>query len=457
MLDGIRYAVIWLPLLAACAVGDVSYPANDSSGSHDRSISSAEFSGWPDSALDRPPGSRDWGAEMGAGKDSLAAADGARDGQSDGATVARDLKAEPFPDRGAADQGLADLNTPDLAPYTGPNIGALCTSSAECTKGAACLLSVRGQAMCTMTCTPDNAATAANEDSCVDRGRHICGTVSLVSGGDANYCLRRCQPRSDGNDCDPPFACEVSSGTIAGRLGSGVCMTLACKGPADCPVFTAKSCVASSGLGCEVSQGERCLAESTGARCVVGGVCNASSGLCEGHEKGLSGAKIGDPCDADVECGNHMYCLRERGTGSAIRWRNGYCAIFGCEFGASVAAFACPAGSSCNRAFVGPNGVCQRSCTLGDAGSCRGYGHDQLGDYECYAWNRLMSGGQAIAQTPVCDTPLGCDVLQDNCNALGDGTNSSAMGCRDHQNLTLSDPRDPAGLCLDNSAAGPIP
>lgn len=139
----------------------------------------------------------------------------------------------------------------------------------------------------------------------------------------------------------------------------------------------------------------------------------------------------------------------------ATHARNGYCTIDGCAF-SSLEAYQCPAGSGCSRLY--PGGACLKECTLADATSCRGHAADRLGDYECRAWNNISVGGRAVTPSPVCDfgDSVACHTFKNlGCDAFGDGiSNPTKMSCRDLTGKELPDPRDPLGLCLDDTASG---
>lgn len=382
--------------------------------------------------------------------------DGRRDGPPADQKIATDKRVDTLP----ADTLAADLPpAPDIG-ASGPNVGAVCTQPSDCAGGTSCLLSLGGVTICTIAaCTQDNPATAGtNEDTCPNLAKNICAAIPLSSGSTQNYCVQRCQPRAASNDCPAQLACDFTAGSLVDDPTIGVCTTKACKADIDCPVFTAKTCTSATGAGCSAAAGETCIALSSGDRCAVAGHCNTVSGMCEGHSKGTAGAKIGDPCLADVNCGNDQFCLREGTASGKTSWRGGYCTILGCMHATNVPKLACPSGSACNRAYGGINGVCMRSCTLATASTCRGRSGDFLGDYECYGWDGLTLNldNKPVAATPVCDTPVPCNFFSGGCAALGLTPNSTNMNCRDLKNVTKTNPADPTGYCLDNTAAGPV-
>ncbi|MBW2731573.1 MAG: hypothetical protein JRH20_04215 [Deltaproteobacteria bacterium] len=371
--------------------------------------------------------------------------------------ISVDSKSDITLDQGPSADSSVD-STIDATVDTGvptTNIGALCTSSSTCTGGGQCEISVGGIAFCTIpNCTPDDPATSQNEDSCPDLAYNICGSLRL-STTTAYHCLRRCQPRSDGNDCALGLACAPDSGDITSKLGVAVCTASACEVDSDCPVFTGGTCNTSTLQGC--GAGETCKVYTDGGFCSLSGQCNALSGLCEGHTRGQAGATIGSPCAGDVDCGDDMICFTETTIGSSVLWHQGYCTIASCVFSDTVTAYTCPSGSVCNRSYLFMQGICQKSCDVSGATDCRGEAGDILGDYECYAWDNLVFNGTPVASTPVCDMPVPCDFLSSGCPALGSSGNPTNMACRDLQDKLLTSGVDPNGLCLDNTSSGLVP
>jgi hypothetical protein len=143
-----------------------------------------------------------------------------------------------------------------------------------------------------------------------------------------------------------------------------------------------------------------------------------------------------------------------------VQSRNGYCIVLGCAFATATtySEFSCPSGSDCNKLYGG--GICQKTCTLATAASCRGHSGDKFGDYECRAWSNLSISGVAIAKGPVCDFgPLvSCSFMPStlDCSSLGDKTNSTNMTCRKMNNTKTTNSHDPEGWCLDDTASGPV-
>jgi hypothetical protein len=136
--------------------------------------------------------------------------------------------------------------------------------------------------------------------------------------------------------------------------------------------------------------------------------------------------------------------------------------VQGCEFSATLPTRACPSGSICNKLYAG--GLCQRSCSLGTASTCRGASGDLLGDYECRAWDNLAMGGVPVASGPVCDhgPSMPCNLLEASkldCTSVADKSNifvpnPTKMGCRSLGNIALTNPYDPYGFCLDDTSSG---
>lgn len=375
-------------------------------------------------------------------------------------------------------------------------IGKPCTSSGgQCGPSMTCLLTHPDKGgVCTCPCTPDDPLTPlVNEDSCPDLSSHLCGSVPLPGGGGGtvNLCLRKCSPKLGSNTCAAPLACSPRSVEVSGVRGQAVCALFACQAPADCPVLTAKPCQPSSSGGPATCIGanETCVSTSADNKtglCAKSGICEFSSGLCAPRKQNFNAtAKVADPCNSDLDCNANQRCERERALSTAakpagasctigseccsgscqnakceaglcpVHARNGYCVVEDCAF-PSLPAFGCPTGSSCNRLF--PRGLCQRSCDLTDATSCRGNALDKLGDYECRAWNNISTGGYSVSDGPVCDfgDRVRCNSFNAlGCDAFGLQPNPTDMSCRDLSGTKLADPRSPFGLCLDNTASGP--
>lgn len=344
------------------------------------------------------------------------------------------------------DQSFLVDQTVDF-PIGAPNIGALCTTNVDCVNGAQCLLSVdTGLSLCTMLCTQDNYSTTANEDTCPDLTKNICGKVKLSDGSTQNFCLPRCIPKDNSNDCPSHLACHPQTASLSGLADVAVCFVPACKSSLDCPVLTSKQCSA----GCTGNE----FCETTTSLCALPGNCQ-SNGLCGPNNYGSATAKVGDPCKGDIDCGSAMRCLRQSTDSNGnVTNRNGYCTIIGCHF-TTLTNAACPSGSTCSHLYVG--GLCRRTCSLFDPTSCRNHTGDYLGDYECYAWDNFAINGQQVTTLPVCESPIPCSAMGSyGCSGLGEIFNVTDMKCRNLKtNLdTLS--ADPNGRCLDDTASGPL-
>jgi hypothetical protein len=385
---------------------------------------------------------------------------------------------------------VGDFLLPDAGPALScaAVIGKPCTDNGgECGSSAAvtCLLTDGTRGVCTCACTPDDPQTPlVNEDSCPNQAQNRCGTLQLTGGTTASFCLRECNPQLGTNGCTAPLACDPRSGAQVGLFDGAVCLFPGCTTNADCPVLTSTSCATSGGTPCPT--GETCVplvAGGTQGLCARDGLCDTASGLCGVRTSNFKAtASVGDPCKDDTECGATMRCEREvalkaggqacadgaeccSGTCAAglctagqcpVHARNGYCYIANCAF-PTLPQFACPSGSSCNQLFSG--GLCQKSCTLGSAASCRGVAVDKLGDYECRSWNNIAIGGTSVSPTPVCDfgDTVTCDTFTFlGCDVFGDLSNTTNFRCRNTQNQVLTNPKDPSGLCLDDTASGPV-
>ena len=416
--------------------------------------------------------------------------------------LAKDTK--PWPKDLAKDTKPWPKDSAPTGPDTWPTpttcasvAGKPCTQAGnECgTAPNTCLLTSGGKGVCTCPCTVNNPQTPQNEDSCPQLNNNICGTVQMANGTTQNFCLRKCAPKLYGNDCFGSMACHPRSANfVSGSLNQAVCLLNGCATNSDCPVLNGKAC--SQGSPCPL--GQLCIphnSTTTHGVCGTAGSCDTVSNLCAPHNKGKPGAKVGDTCKADTDCGNNMRCRVE--INKAIfqkKWnqscgadgeccsgtcqngfctkglctvdnRNGYCVISGCVFGASLPTAACPSGSTCNILYTG--GLCQRTCSLTNLTGCRGEAADRFGDYECRAWNNLNIGGTPLASAPVCDfgTGMTCDFLQASslqCSSVGLTPNTTNMACRTLANSVTMDPYDPTGFCLDNTASSsqkrsPIP
>lgn len=366
---------------------------------------------------------------------------------------------KPPADMSGPDNGWLDGSLPPDGPLpdTGPaenNVGQPCTDSTECKAGSpSCVLGI-----CTVSCIADDPSTeSTNEDSCPDQAKQVCATVT-VEDKEVDYCLLRCTPGETSNPCpaNSDTSCHPASVAYTSTLDVSVCWDSPCAADEDCPVALVKACTQDA--DCDTAKGQFC--DTLNGNCALAGKCNTASGLCGAHTQGKAGAAIGAPCTSDIDCANDQFCDREVTESGVTYTRNGYCTKSGCTFDKTLTSAACPSGSGCNRGYYG--GLCQRSCSLADATSCRGVSADYLGDYECYAWDNIIMGSLAYADGPLCDyAPLNtCDYWEADgleCADVGDSTNSTKMSCRDPKtNTTLTNKYDPTGLCLDDTASGAL-
>lgn len=330
-------------------------------------------------------------------------------------------------------------------------MGEGCQSRADCSPDApVCILYDRdgGRGICSVACTPDDPATELlNEDSCSRSKGFVCG--SFGNDNTSNYCVKVCTPSLTANPCPASSGqtCAPNS-TRYTDIDTTVCWEAACRNDKECPVVSAKQCATDAECQSLLSDNS---AFCVGRRCALPGKCS-QGGICAPHTHGKAGASVEDPCTSSFDCPNGAICLTD-GDG----FPNGYCSITGCASG--ILEFACPQGSTCHRLFFG--GLCHLSCEQDDATSCRGQAADRGGDYECYAWNNLTIGGEAVSLTPVCAPTRnqGCDSLGStiDCSVLATepSNNSQHMGCRSRETgAVLTDIRDPSGFCMDDTASG---
>jgi len=394
----------------------------------------------------------------------------------------------PVPDQSpVADLPVAWDGQPPCPPFVG-TIGKVCSGPGSCGTGHYCMAISTTSSICTRTCTPDNPATPlVNEDDCPSG--NVCGTLGSGSTGQ-NFCFRKCAPKLGCDDCDTGVSCHPSSGSYVGLRKQAVCLFAGCTSNSGCPVTT--------GTACDTVQqncpaGQSCVptgqgtSSSTLGICAKPGLCDLASGLCAPHNQGIASAKVGDPCNSDLECGNAMYCLFEvdeakllkkggdtctdngdccsgtclYGACTAglceVRYRNGYCTVLGCTYAGTLPFRACPTGSTCNHLYGG--GLCQLTCTLAQASSCRNNPADLWGDYECRNWSKISLQGAPAAGGPVCDFGFAvpCSIWWQtgvDCTVLGDTNNPTNMSCRDYKGNAITNPYSPDGRCFDNTASG---
>jgi len=378
-----------------------------------------------------------------------------------------------------------------VPPNCTATVGKSCTKDADCGNGA-CLAVSKTVGICTCKCTPDDSKTPLiDEDNCPGKPANVCGEVKLDGGKTANYCLKKCTPKLNANDCATGVACNPMSDYYGGVFGFAVCLLTGCASDADCYLSTGPACDTTKST---CAAGEQCLASSSGSTkglCYKNGKCDKVSGLCKGWT-GKAGVKVGATCKGDIDCGPNQDCMREadeikdygmKKTGAActqdsdccsydcttagtcgkgickIRYRNGYCVKRGCVHSKTLTKQACDTGSVCNIMYYG-GGLCMKSCTLANAKSCRNNTGDYYGDYECRQWNNLQIGGTAVTSGPVCDFGgMECDTFGTSstlsCASVGDASNSTKMQCTDpYTGKAKATKTDPTGWCLDNTSCG---
>lgn len=362
----------------------------------------------------------------------------------------------------AADQLVEDvgpeLAVPDSTPDSPQNVmGHGCTKKSECGGDAPdCLVvsNAKQAGFCTSSCTPDDSTTPLiNEDNCPKN--FYCSGIQMTSGTESYYCLQECVPSTTTNPClSKKISCHPTSSRYI-KPNQAVCFYTACENDKDCPVWSLTAC----------QKDTDCTSVGTGAFCddnfcAMPGKC-MPSGLCGKHPGvGKATAKVGDPCKSDLDCAENGRCLGEdtkNEGGFGVGWRNGYCVVRGCMFSDKLPDFDCGPGAVCNYSYYG--GYCFKECALNDAKGCRDYSGDKGGDYECYDWTGWTTSGVKMALKPMCMEASGqtCDSVNstNGCAAIGDSTNSTNMKCRDrYTGKSKSNPKDPSGICLDDTASG---
>jgi len=382
---------------------------------------------------------------------------------SDDTSVKSDLGRDARVREAAVEAALPDTGAPDLRKDSKPGVtkmGEGCVNKDDCGADAPlCLMPTGGSlGICSKACTPDDPGTPLlNEDDCGEG--NLCSTFTIGS-KDYFYCLKTCKPSTTKTNCPASSkrTCHPFATRYTGDLAVPACWYMACQSDKDCPVFGAKTCVLDSectGLGADA------YCDSAG-RCARPGKCTAG-GLCGTHALGKATAKVGDPCTADFDCPGSGRCLTETSEAGAVglSWKNGYCVVSYCSFAAELPDSKCPTGSTCNNLYYG--GLCFKSCALDVASDCRGNAADKGGDYECYAWDNLVtgSGQQKISEGPICMSAATqtCDSLGTklDCTALADSKKPTNMSCRDRfTGVKKANKADPTGVCLDDTASGPF-
>lgn len=367
---------------------------------------------------------------------------------------------------GQGDLLLPDTTAPPDTNATLPrgNMGEGCTGASDCKKGSdLCVIydSDNNRGICSRKCTPDDSTTPLiDEDNCPDD--FFCAAFKF-SNKTVHYCLKKCDPSLKKNDCPKSSkqACHPLS-TRFSSLDQAVCWYAACTTAKDCPVLGSKTC--STDKDCSsLGTGAFCYTDTTPSRCALPGKCSAG-GICAPHTHGKSTAKVGDPCTSDLDCPNNGRCLPEDNSGSSgigVSYRNGYCSVPYCSFSKQLPEYACPSGSTCHNLFFG--GLCHKTCDLAKKGTCRGNAQDRGGDYECYDWSQLTIGNTKVSAKPVCQNAptQECDSFGSSatlsCASLSPQGNKTNMSCRDrYTGAKKSNPKDPKGICLDDTASGPF-
>jgi hypothetical protein len=359
-----------------------------------------------------------------------------------------------------------DLPEPDLTPDIRPgtdmkletNFGEGCTGSSDCKPGSPVCLTISrslGTSTCSKYCTVDDRSTPlVNEDDCPTG--LICAQLSMSSGGTKNFCLKLCTPSSTKNPC--PASSKTTCSPYSSRYGGinqAVCFYAACTTDKDCPVWGDTTCTAN--LECS-KYGSNAYCND--GNCAVPGKCDTTSGLCTTHVGvGKKTAKIGDPCDSDLDCAEDGRCIKASSQHPYIGtlFPGGYCSKRGCMFGKEITEYACPSGSTCNLLWYG--GYCFKTCSMKTASDCRGQTMDKGGDYECYDWTNWTSGGVKYVDQSICyeTARQRCSSINSSagCASLGDSKNTTNMICRDrYTGAKKANPKDPFGVCLDNTASG---
>ncbi len=352
----------------------------------------------------------------------------------------------------APDQGV------DSRVITETNIGKGCQKNSDCYPDAPDCLSATSQekpGFCSRACISDDPNTPlVSEDDCP--AGYLC-TVFNFSGVDYPYCLQECSPSLTDNPCPPTGkrTCHPLSRqyTDSDKM---ICWYRACQDGVDCPVQSDIPCT-SDGVCTAWESDAFCDLDDN--LCARPGNCTPG-GLCGPHTLGAATAAVGDPCDSDFDCPGAGSCFMEQvGEGPGVAYRNGYCVTTGCFAAKYVSEFACPSGSACNTLYY--SGICFKTCDLADADGCRGYEGDRGGDYECYAWQNLVTDIGPVSPEPICMTAPYQDCYQDSesldCSSLGDENgNPTNMTCRDRFTGAETVDTDPNGICMDDTSSGPF-
>ncbi len=276
------------------------------------------------------------------------------------------------------DSGTGDaIQPPDISATDGTgtgNIGRPCTPNAAktgCTGKAVCLALSKTVGICAVPdCKMEDIRTAEVEDTCPSitppgggaKAATACTTISSLK---RNFCLPRCKPDPKSNPCTKfhkELSCDPVSLLYNGH--TAVCLFPRCDKDYDCGNKNPLS------------------PDST---------CHKATGTC--LARGKTGAKVGDPCKVDNDCGKAQNCYPEQKNSAGKKVvEDGYCTVVGCALGDP---WACPAGSKCFS--MGPAGALSLCLATGCSVSkpesqdgCRDKA--TAGQYDCYY----------ISKTPVC-------------------------------------------------------
>ena len=182
-----------------------------------------------------------------------------------------------------------------------------------------------------------------------------CSTLFLGEEIGAAVCLPGDQSAADGTPCDSVADCDVNSNCVPDQTGdSGVCTTVGCT------VGDDTTCAPGGDGTCVDEEPPICLDP-----CEASEDCQTADGQrCDPEDMFCRHSVIGDPCEADGECGQTPWdCLTEADDDHP----DGYCTI-PCGDG-------CPDGTVCNDDLLG-GGLdphCVEACTLADGCPREGY------------------------------------------------------------------------------------
>lgn len=425
---------------------------------------------------------------------------------------------ETIPDAGTTPKPDTVAKTDTTIPAcTAESIGKPCTKSTigtDCGEGGVCLYNTTtGEGVCTCECTPDDSSTTdKNEDTCPGNPANVCGALTLSS-GTANLCFKICDPKIGANDCGTSMYCNYYDAIRAKITGKGVCSRdpNSCEEDIDCGAESSTTCKTDAtgcpeGEGC-CPTGQTCFAleeDSTDGLCYYSGVCDKTSGYCKdrGTVEGsfTADVKIGAPCTNDTQCDKNQACFiqddtsqekKAEGEDCTYNWeccsqrceskkctkggcpvvrRNGYCTIFGCEYGTTLTPKACGDDAYCNAFYTTYDGyifagICQKKCDMTKPEDCRGQQatdpKDVFGDYECRNWDFGTKG--KYADGPTCDfgNVYNCATLKSTfnltCADFGNEGNTTNMKCQTLAGVAGASEEDPLGYCLDDTASGDKP